>query len=165
MTRRGTPATFAGTAFISTDDGIGGGAARHIEADRLDRGPAVAELDAERIDEALVGGLLPAVIGLDALARERQGIERAAVAGRRRHVDLIRRHAQAAGVEIDAVEFAGQLDERAVAARAHVGNDGAHRRSTSAAASRLAARNARKRAGKSAALASRRIGMAGSSMT
>ena len=42
-------------------------------------------------------------------------------------VDLVGRHAQAAGVEIDAVELAGQLDERAVAARAHVGNDGAHR--------------------------------------
>ena len=33
---------------------IGRGAARHIEPDRLDRGPAGAELDAERIGEALV---------------------------------------------------------------------------------------------------------------
>ena len=39
---------------------IGGGAARHIEADSLDRGPAVTEFDAERIGEAVVGGLLPA---------------------------------------------------------------------------------------------------------
>ena len=33
---------------------IGGGAAGHVEADRLDRGPARAELDAERIGEAVV---------------------------------------------------------------------------------------------------------------
>ena len=57
---------------------IGRGAARHVEPDRLDRGPARAELDAERIGEALVGGLLAAVIGLDAVARELERVERLA---------------------------------------------------------------------------------------
>ena len=62
---------------------IGGGAARHIEADRLDRGPARAELDAERVGEAVVLRQLPAVIGLDPVAREARA--RRARGGRRRH--------------------------------------------------------------------------------
>ena len=40
---------------------IGGGAAGNIEPDRLDRAPAPAELDAERIGEALVLRQLPAM--------------------------------------------------------------------------------------------------------
>ena len=70
---------------------IGRGAARHVEPDRLDRGPARAQLDAERIGEALVLRLLPAVIGLDAVARELERVERLAVARLRRGVDLGRR--------------------------------------------------------------------------
>ena len=46
-------------------------AAGHVEADGLDRGPAMAELNPERIGKALVLGQLAAVIGLDPLARER----------------------------------------------------------------------------------------------
>ena len=106
---------------------IGRGAARHVEPDRLDRGPAVAELDAERIGEAVVLRHLAAVIGLDAVARELERVERAAVAGRGRGVELGCGDAQADLVEIDAVEFPGELDQRAVAVAAHVGDDGAHR--------------------------------------
>jgi len=47
------------------------------------------------------------VIGLDALARELERVERGAVAGRRGGGDLLRAHAQADGPEIDAVEFSG----------------------------------------------------------
>ena len=100
----------------------------HIEADRLDRGPARAELDAERVGEAVVLRQLPAVIGLDPVARERERIERAR--GRRRACAasissaVTRRPIR---VEIDAVEFLGQLDQRAVAARGDIGDDGAHR--------------------------------------
>ena len=42
--------------------------------------------------------------------------------------DLGRAHAHAGLGEIEAVELLRQLDERRVAARAHVGDDGAHRR-------------------------------------
>ena len=55
---------------------IGRGAARHVEPDRLDRAPAVAELDAERVGEAVVGRFLPSVIGLDPVARELKRVER-----------------------------------------------------------------------------------------
>ena len=72
----------------------------------------MAELDAERIGEAVVGGLLPAVIGLDAVARQGQRIERPAIAGRRSAVDLGCGHTQADLVEIDAVEFPRQLEKR-----------------------------------------------------
>ena len=51
----------------------------------------------------------------------------AAVAGAVGRVDLGGGDPQADRVEIDAVEFPGQLDQRVVAARAHVGDDGAHR--------------------------------------
>ena len=62
---------------------IGRGAARHIEPDRLDGGPAMAELHPESVGEALVTRQLAAVIGLDALARERERVERRR--GRRPH--------------------------------------------------------------------------------
>ena len=87
----------------------------------------MAELDAERVGEAVVLGLLALVIGLDAVAGEPKRIERALVAGRRRGIELGRRHAQADLVEIDAVELPAELDQRAVAVLAHIGDDGAHR--------------------------------------
>ena len=87
----------------------------------------MAELDAERVDETVVRRLLPPVIGLDAVAREGQRIERAAVAGGGRGVDIGLRHAHAELVEIDAVEFLAELDQRAVAVLPHVVDDGAHR--------------------------------------
>ena len=96
---------------------IGGGAAGHVEPDRLDRGPAPAELDAERVGEAIVLRQLPPVIGLDPVAREFQRVERRGVAGLHGRVDLGRRDAQAAAVEIEPVEFLRRLDQRRVAAR------------------------------------------------
>ena len=50
-------------------------AARHVEPDRLDRRPARAELDADRVDIAVVGRALPLVMRLDALARETQRLD------------------------------------------------------------------------------------------
>ena len=61
---------------------VGRGAAGHVEADRLDRGPARAELDTERVGEAIVLRHLAAVIGLDAGAGEFERVERFAAAGR-----------------------------------------------------------------------------------
>ncbi len=84
---------------------IGGGAARHIEPDRLDRGPAPAELDAERIGEAIVLRHLPAVKGLDAIAGKLQRIERRAAAGLARSFDLARRHLDPGFVEVEPVEL------------------------------------------------------------
>ena len=50
------------------------------------------------------------------------------LAGLRRRIDLGRGHPQADLGEIDAVELGGQFDQRAVAARLHVGDDAAHGR-------------------------------------
>src|SRR6185503_2947447 len=102
------------------------GAARHVEPDRLDRGPFAAEFDTERVGVALVLRLLPFVIGGDALAGELEGIEGRGVAGVLRRGDLGRGDAQADFVEIDAIVFLRQFDQGAVAARRHVGNDRAH---------------------------------------
>ena len=84
---------------------IGRGAARHVEADRFDRGPARAELDAERVGEAIVLRQLAAVIGLDAVAGECERVERLAAAGRNRRSDLGGRHLHPDAVEIEPIEF------------------------------------------------------------
>src|SRR5262249_26578206 len=96
---------------------------RHVEPGGRDRGPAIAEFDAERIDETLVARQLAAVIGLDALARELERGERASVARRGGGGDLVQGDAQAERGEIDTVEFSAELDQRGVAARDHVGDD------------------------------------------
>ena len=107
---------------------IGGGAAGHIKPDRFDRGPARAEFDAERVGEAVVLRHLPAMVGLDAVAREFERIERLAAAGFQRRRDLRRRHFEPGAVEIELVEFERVVLERRVAAGGDVGNDGADRR-------------------------------------
>ena len=86
----------------------------------------MAELDAERIGEALVARQLAAVIGLDAVAREGERVERGARALRRGGVDLPLRHAEVRGLQIDAVEFPGEFDERRIPAGRNVGDDRAH---------------------------------------
>ncbi len=140
---------------------IGGGAARHIEPDRLDRGPAVAELDAERVGEAVVRGQLPAVIGLDAVARERERIERPAVAGGIGRLDLGGGDLEARPGRDRRGRTCGSVRRSAASPRAATSAMMARTAaSTSAAASRLVARKARKRSAKSAARLSRRIGMA-----
>jgi hypothetical protein len=53
----------------------------------------VAEFDAERVGEAIVGGLLALMIGVDAVAGDLQRIECALVAGGRRGIELGRGHA------------------------------------------------------------------------
>ena len=75
----------------------------------------MSELDPERVGEAVVAGQLPAVIDLDSVARERKRVERAPVAGGVRHLDLGGPDCKAGGIEIDAIELAGELDQRAVA--------------------------------------------------
>ncbi len=88
----------------------------------------MAELHPQRVGEALVARQLAAVIGLDAVAGERERVERAPVAGRICGLDLGGRDLEAAGGEIEAIMLAGQLDERRVAVLGHVGQDGAHHR-------------------------------------
>ena len=100
----------------------------HVQAHRLDRGPLGAHLDAERIGEALVGRLLAAVIGLDAVARELERGECLRLAGFLRRIDLGGTHPQAGLGQIDAVELGGQFEQRAVAARHDLGDDAAHGR-------------------------------------
>src|SRR5262249_32511223 len=106
----------------------GGGAAGHVEADRLDRAPARSKLDPQRIDEALVSRELAAVIGLDPIARERERIERPTVAGRVGRAAPLGPDAQAGLVEIDSVQFPAELDPGAITAGSDVRNDRAHDR-------------------------------------
>ena len=59
---------------------IGSGATRHIKPDRLDRGPANAKFNAERIGKAIILRHLPAVKRLDAITRKGKRIGRFTVA-------------------------------------------------------------------------------------
>ena len=61
----------------------------------------------------------------DPVAGELERLERLGVAGLYRGVDLIPRDAQAGGIEIKPVELPRRLDQRDVASRRHVIDDGA----------------------------------------
>jgi hypothetical protein len=106
---------------------IGGGAARHIQTHGVDCAPAPAELDAERIGEALVLRQLPPMENFDPVPRESERVERPGVTGLYRRIDFGRRNAQAARLEVKTVEFARRLDQRQVAPRRHIVDDGAGR--------------------------------------
>ena len=132
---------------------IGRGAAGHIEPDRLDRAPAPAEFDAERIGEALVLRQLPPVKRLDPVAGEFQRIERCGVAGLHRGIDLGRGHAQAGRRRARAGRISSSpRSARRRRARPRHRRWRAWPRSTSAETSRLAARNVANRSSKSALL-------------
>ncbi len=106
--------------------GIGGRAARHIEADRLDGAPAPAELDADLVGEAQVLRPLALVEGDDA-RRARDRARRAAPSGRLRSAASISAFGDGdAGLgEVDAVEALRIVDQRRVAAGDHVLDDAA----------------------------------------
>ena len=70
------------------------------------------------------GNCLP-VKRLDPVTGEFQGIDGRGVASLHGSVDLGRGHAQAAGVDVQPVEFPGRLEQGDVAARGHVIDDGA----------------------------------------
>ncbi len=106
--------------------GIGGGAARHIEADTVERGPAPAEPGAGLIGEARVFGQLAAVIRLDAAGGDVERLERPDRAGLLGRIDLGLRHGQHVGGEGDAIEFRRQRQQGDIAAGAHIGDDAAH---------------------------------------
>ena len=105
---------------------IGGRAARHVKAGRLDRGPARAEFDTKRVGEAIVLRQLAAVKALDPFAGQLQRRDGFAVAGGDRGIDLGLAHPQTAAVQRQAVEFRRCLDQRRIAPRRHVADDGAH---------------------------------------
>ena len=71
----------------------------------------------------LVGRQLLAVIGRDAVAGECECGERLGIAIARCGFDLGGADAQAALIEVDAVECSAQLDQRRVAARGDIGDD------------------------------------------
>ena len=62
---------------------------------------------------------------LDAVAGEFERIQRGAIAGFCRGVDFLGADAQATGIEIEPVELSRRLDQRRVAARGDVVDDGA----------------------------------------
>ena len=64
---------------------------------------------------------------LDAIAGEFQCIKGAALAGLQRGLDLARAYPQPASFEIEAIEFAGRLEQRGVAPRRHIVHNGAGR--------------------------------------
>ncbi len=66
------------------------------------------------------------MIGLDPIAREREGIEGLPIAGGIGGLDLGSSHLETDLVEVEAVELPGQLDQGAVAAGRDVRDDGAH---------------------------------------
>ena len=106
---------------------VGGGAARHIEAGRVDRRPAIAEANAACVHLVVVGRPLPGVEPLDPLGGELEGGNRLGVAAGREPVDLVRRHPQRLRRKLQPVEPAAVVDQRRVAAGADVGDDRGHR--------------------------------------
>ena len=107
--------------------GIGGGAAGNIKADGLDRGPAAAEFDADGVGVAVVCRLLAGMVGLDAVAGQRQGVEGVGIDGGNGRVDLGGGDAQ--GLDRgtgEAVEAGGQIEQGGIAAGADIGDDVAH---------------------------------------
>ncbi len=107
---------------------IGRGAARHIEPDRIDGGPAAAELDPERIGEAVVLWHLAAVECLDPIACDDESF-----ACRRRGrpfglVDLGARYSEPLRADVEAVETLRVFNQRRVAPGAHVLDDLSRRR-------------------------------------
>ena len=105
---------------------IGRRAARHVDADRLERPIAGAEPRAGGVGEVDVLGQQRAMEGLDA-----PGGEGERLALRRRHlgrrgVPLGIGDAQARRIGVDLVELLRVLDDRRVAAGAHIGDDVGH---------------------------------------
>jgi hypothetical protein len=85
----------------------------------------VAELDAQRIRMPLVLRQLLAVKILDAVARQRQRVQRAPLAGLYRRHDLRGGDTHGVGSQLQPVEFLRRLEQGGVAPRGHVGHDGA----------------------------------------
>ncbi len=139
---------------------IGGGAARHIKPDRLDRRPARAELDAERIGKAIVLRHLPAVIGLDAARgrvrarRARRGCTLCTAAAISCAVTFIPARSRSSLSNLSVYSFSARSPRAATSAT--MPRTAA---STSAEASRLVSRNARNFCAKSPERMSRRMAM------
>ena len=106
---------------------IAGEAAGDVEADRLDGRPARAELGALRIAIAVVAGELAAVVAVDARMRQLEGghassrsqaATAAAISAAVTRMPVLARSSRSKRC-VSSVE-------RGIAARAHVGDDGAH---------------------------------------
>ena len=124
MTRRSTPATLAGMAFISTDDRIGRPPARHIDACRINRTPSRTQANASLIGIVAVLGQLRLVIGFDPSCREFQriaqfGVERLIGSGA-----FLCRNLPALLAQIKTVEAFGELAQRHIAARTNIADGG-----------------------------------------
>ncbi len=123
---RATPATRAGMAFISTELGIAGSAARNIEPHAIKRRPAPAERRADFIRIRFIFWNLAAVIIFDALGRDIEGFQCLGRALRFRLGQFLRRHAQGIGSQCKLVELRGKFDQGCIAAPAHVCDDAAY---------------------------------------
>ena len=105
---------------------IGGATARNIEADRIQRRPAPAELHPRLVDEMGVLGSLAFVIGADPAGREGDGLahrERGFIVALQ---NLGLGHPQRRFGQVRAVELARAFQQALKAARAHLVDDGDH---------------------------------------
>ena len=123
MTTRPTPATRAGIAFISTELGIGGGTAGHVEPHGIDRAPAQAQPHAGIVDPSRVLGQLAPMERADALGGELQRGKGRRVAVRASGRDPLGREPQLGRGQGQPIEAAGTIDQRLVAVAAHLGDD------------------------------------------
>jgi hypothetical protein len=103
--------------------GIGRGAAGHVEAGGGDRGPALADAQARRVGVVEVGGHLAPVVRLDARRGELEGLQDLARNARRGRSQLGLGDAQGLRRQAGSVEALGVLDQRRVAAGAHLCQD------------------------------------------
>ena len=101
-------------------------AAGHVHADRVQRRPAPAELNAGFIREAMIGRALRAVIDRDPVMREIDGHAQVCRALRRQRVQVHIVGFQRRRIDLQTVELRGLVGHRRAAARLHVVEDGLH---------------------------------------
>ncbi len=106
--------------------GIGGGAARHVEADRIDRPPAEAEADALIVPIVEIGRELALVEGADPAGGQLERRQLGTAAGGKGGGDRLLADPELPGLEVEAVEARRQPDEGRVALGPYLVEDGAH---------------------------------------
>ena len=119
MAMRPTPATPRGDRVHQHGARIGGGAARHVEPDRIQRAPARAQPDAGLVAVVEIGRHQAGVEGLDPRRRMRERVAHRLGHCGGLHGGFVRREADRVGRERDAVEARGVVEQRRIAACAH----------------------------------------------
>ena len=103
--------------------GIGGQATRHVNADGGDGAKAGSKGHTGAVHIGRILWQLTAVIVLDPVGGELQRRQRLGIHRPCRRLDLGHRHGQGLGRQLGIIEALGIIDDRLIAARAHVGED------------------------------------------